>query len=100
VRKNSEAGTEEDRSRLELVGQYHLGGFVNRFERGCLVMRMPDSELAQVGWGWGWGWGWGAGPLLPLPLPPPPLFVETSCGRRQAAGGSACGMPVPCALAH
>ena len=34
VKKNSDATTEEERGRLELVGEYHLGEFVNRFRHG------------------------------------------------------------------
>ena len=48
VRKNGDASTDEERQRLETVGEFHLGEFVNRFRRGSLVMRMPDSELAKV----------------------------------------------------
>ena len=28
---------------LQTVGRYHLGEFVNRFQHGSLVMRLPDS---------------------------------------------------------
>ena len=48
VRKNSDAATDEERSRLEVVGEYHLGEFVNRFRRGSLVMRLPDSDHANI----------------------------------------------------
>ncbi|OAY47208.1 DNA damage-binding protein 1 [Manihot esculenta] len=48
VRKNSEGATDEERGRLEVVGEYHLGEFVNRFRHGSLVMRMPDSEVGQI----------------------------------------------------
>ena len=48
VRKNGEAATDEERQRLDIVGEFHLGEFVNRFRRGSLVMRQPDSELAKV----------------------------------------------------
>jgi DNA damage-binding protein 1 len=48
VRKNDEVAEEEARSRLQFVGGYHLGDFVNRFRSGSLVMRMPDSALADV----------------------------------------------------
>ena len=48
VRKNSEGATDEERSRLEVVGEYHLGEFVNRFRHGSLVMRMPDSDVGQI----------------------------------------------------
>ena len=34
VLKNSDATTEEDRGRLEIVGEFHLGEFVNRFRHG------------------------------------------------------------------
>ncbi|KAJ8449900.1 hypothetical protein Cgig2_029262 [Carnegiea gigantea] len=48
VRKNSEGTTDEERARLEVVGEYHLGEFVNRFRHGSLVMRMPDSDIGQI----------------------------------------------------
>uniref|UniRef100_A0A2P2KL79 Uncharacterized protein MANES_06G061000 n=3 Tax=Rhizophora mucronata TaxID=61149 RepID=A0A2P2KL79_RHIMU len=48
VRKNSEGATDEERGRLEVVGEYHLGEFVNRFQHGSLVMRLPDSEVGQI----------------------------------------------------
>uniref|UniRef100_A0A7S0WJG8 DNA damage-binding protein 1 n=1 Tax=Chlamydomonas leiostraca TaxID=1034604 RepID=A0A7S0WJG8_9CHLO len=48
VRKNLDATSDEERQRLELVGEFHLGEFVNRFRPGCLVMRLPDSELSNV----------------------------------------------------
>lgn len=48
VRKNSDAVTDEERGRLETVGEYHLGEFVNRFRHGSLVMRLPDSEAATI----------------------------------------------------
>jgi DNA damage-binding protein 1 len=48
VRKNSEAATDEERSRLDVIGQFHLGEFVNRFRHGSLVMRLPDSELSTI----------------------------------------------------
>jgi DNA damage-binding protein 1 len=44
VRKNSEAATDEERGKLEVVGEYHLGEFVNCFRHGSLVMRLPDSD--------------------------------------------------------
>ena len=31
-----------------MVGEYHLGEFVNRFRVGSLVMRLPDSEAAPI----------------------------------------------------
>ncbi|CAL5227828.1 g10856 [Coccomyxa viridis] len=48
LRKNSDAASDEDRNRLEMVGQYHLGEFVNKFRHGCLVMKLPDSEAATI----------------------------------------------------
>lgn len=48
VRKNSDGATDEERSRLEVAGEYHLGEFVNRFRHGSLVMRLPDSEVGQI----------------------------------------------------
>lgn len=48
VKKNSEGATDEERGRLEVVGEYHLGEFVNRFCHGSLVMRLPDSEIGQI----------------------------------------------------
>ncbi|XAR59373.1 hypothetical protein NMG60_11015195 [Bertholletia excelsa] len=48
VRKNSEGATDEEQGRLEVVGKYHLGEFVNRFRHGSLVMRLPDSDVGQI----------------------------------------------------
>ena len=48
VRKNDEVAEEEARSRLKVVGRFHLGDFVNRFRTGSLVMRMPDSAFSSV----------------------------------------------------
>ncbi|CAA7023319.1 unnamed protein product [Microthlaspi erraticum] len=35
-------------SKLEVVGEYHLGELVSRFRHGSLVMRQPDSEIPTV----------------------------------------------------
>lgn len=48
VRKNPDAATDEERARLEVVGRFHTGEFVNRIRPGSLVMRLPDSELGAV----------------------------------------------------
>ncbi|KAH9606926.1 hypothetical protein KSS87_009321 [Heliosperma pusillum] len=48
VRKNSEGATDEERARLDVVGEYHVGEFINRFRHGSLVMRLPDSEIGQI----------------------------------------------------
>eukprot|EP01112_Ceratiomyxa_fruticulosa_P020970 TRINITY_DN7283_c0_g1_i2.p1 TRINITY_DN7283_c0_g1~~TRINITY_DN7283_c0_g1_i2.p1 ORF type:complete len:1042 (-),score=227.88 TRINITY_DN7283_c0_g1_i2:442-3567(-) len=43
VRKNSEAASDEERARLDTIGEFHLGELVNRFRVGSLVMQQPDS---------------------------------------------------------
>lgn len=48
VRKNCEGSTDEERARLEVVGEYHVGEFINRFRHGSLVMRLPDSDVGQI----------------------------------------------------
>ena len=48
TRKNADATTDEDRQRLEVVGEYHLGEFVNRFRRGSLSMHVSESGVSQV----------------------------------------------------
>lgn len=44
LQRNNEAATDEERSKLEIVGQFHLGEFVNRFRHGSLVMKVADGE--------------------------------------------------------
>lgn len=46
VRKNSDAATEEDRGRLEVVGEFHLGEFVNRFRHG--TARFPFIVIQEL----------------------------------------------------
>nr|XP_034896823.1 DNA damage-binding protein 1-like [Populus alba] len=46
--KNSEGATKEERCRLEVLGEDHLGEFVNRFRHGSLVMHLPDSDGGQI----------------------------------------------------
>eukprot|EP00894_Picocystis_sp_ML_P001100 jgi/Pico_ML_1/51617/g2612.t1 len=48
ARRNADAATDEERQRLEIVGEFHLGDFVNRFRHGSLVMKLPDTEQAQI----------------------------------------------------
>ncbi|KAJ4810268.1 DNA damage-binding protein 1 [Rhynchospora pubera] len=48
VRKNSDAATDEERGRLEVVGEFHLGEFINCFRHGSLVMRLPDSDTGTI----------------------------------------------------
>lgn len=33
---------------VQMVGQFHLGDFVNKFRHGCLVMKLPDSDAAKI----------------------------------------------------
>ena len=33
---------------VQVVGEYHLGDMVNRFQHGSLVMQLPDNETAQI----------------------------------------------------
>ncbi|KAJ6886504.1 DNA damage-binding protein 1-like [Populus alba x Populus x berolinensis] len=48
VRKNSEGTAEEERGHLEVLGEYHLGEFINRFRHGSLVMHLTDSDGGQI----------------------------------------------------
>eukprot|EP00026_Physarum_polycephalum_P001286 Phypoly_transcript_01287.p1 GENE.Phypoly_transcript_01287~~Phypoly_transcript_01287.p1 ORF type:complete len:1113 (+),score=155.47 Phypoly_transcript_01287:258-3341(+) len=48
VHKNSDAATDEERGKLEMVGEFHLGEFVNRFRHGSLMMKQPESEAANI----------------------------------------------------
>lgn len=48
ARKNDEGANDEDRCRLDIVGQFHVGDYINRFRRGSLVMKLPDSEISKV----------------------------------------------------
>lgn len=47
TRKNADATTDEERQHLEVVGEYHLGEFVNRFRRGSLSMHVSESGVSQ-----------------------------------------------------
>jgi len=33
---------------MQVIGQFHLSDYVNRFRRGSLVMRLPDSLVANI----------------------------------------------------
>lgn len=33
---------------MQVVGEYHLGDMVNRFQHGSLVMQLPDNETAHI----------------------------------------------------
>lgn len=48
VHKNTDAATDEERMRLEVTGEYHLGDLVNTFKDGSLTMDLPDSEVAGL----------------------------------------------------
>lgn len=48
ARKNADAATDEERGRLELVGEYHLGEFVNRFRKGSFTMQVSESGAAPL----------------------------------------------------
>jgi len=48
VRRNAEAATDEDRTRLDPQGEFHLGEFVNRFHKGSLVMQ-PVGDASGDG---------------------------------------------------
>ena len=43
ARKNADATTDDDRGRLEIVGEFGLGEFVNRFRKGSLAMQVADT---------------------------------------------------------
>lgn len=47
-KRNSSASTDQERGRLERVGQFHLGQRINRIRHGSLVMQMPESESAAL----------------------------------------------------
>jgi len=47
VKRNSDAATDEERSRLEVCGQFHLGEMINRFRCGSLVMRLPEINSEE-----------------------------------------------------
>ena len=42
VRKNNDATTDEEKKRLEVVGVFHVGEFINTFRHGSLVMQVPQ----------------------------------------------------------
>ena len=43
----ADAATEEERARLEIQGEFHLGEFVNKFCRGSLLMQV-SVDCSQV----------------------------------------------------
>jgi DNA damage-binding protein 1 len=48
ARKNADATTDDDRNRLEVVGEFHLGEFVNRIRRGSLAMQVAEAEATPL----------------------------------------------------
>ena len=46
--RNSDASTDEERSRLDVAGEFHLGEFVNRFRRGSLVAKSRDAGEVEA----------------------------------------------------
>jgi len=48
VKRNSDSASEDLRQKLEPVGQFHLGEFVNRFRKGSLVMQLPESGSSAM----------------------------------------------------
>ena len=44
VCKNSNSQSEEDRCRLDTLGEYHVGGFINKFVHGSLVIQPNNSS--------------------------------------------------------
>ena len=48
LRKNPDASSDEERSRLDVVGEFHLGEFVNRFRGGSLVAQIPDDDEIET----------------------------------------------------
>lgn len=48
VQRNSGATSDEERGRLETVGEYHVGEFINRFRYGSLVMQ-NNAQVAAGG---------------------------------------------------
>jgi len=48
ARKNADATTDDERERLEIVGEYHLGEFVNRFRKGSLAMQVAETGAAPI----------------------------------------------------
>ncbi len=48
ARRNSDAPTDEDRSRLELTAEFHLGEFVNRFRHGTFKQLLLFLDVADT----------------------------------------------------
>ncbi|KAH8557053.1 CPSF A subunit region-domain-containing protein [Umbelopsis sp. PMI_123] len=48
LKRNAGAATPEERRKLEIMGEFHLGEFVNRFRKGSLVMNQNEVEGSPV----------------------------------------------------
>jgi len=46
LKKNADAPNDEDRSRLEVVGEYHVGESINTIQHGSLVMKVAEGDVA------------------------------------------------------
>ena len=44
ARRNDDAATTEEKARLDVVGVFHVGDFVNSFRHGSLVMQVPPTD--------------------------------------------------------
>ncbi len=40
ARKNTDAASDEDRSRMDVAGEFHVGQFVNRHARTCVFVHI------------------------------------------------------------
>jgi hypothetical protein len=49
VRRNNDATTDEDKKRLEVVGVFHVGEWINTFRQGSLVMQVPQVPDTRSG---------------------------------------------------
>jgi DNA damage-binding protein 1 len=44
LKRNTDNASDDERSRLTLTGEFHMGDSINRFRRGSLVMQLPEAE--------------------------------------------------------
>jgi DNA damage-binding protein 1 len=83
VVRNAAAAADEDRARLDVAAEWHLGDFVNRFVPGSLVMRPPDGAGGSGGEGLGGGGGGGGdatASAAPAPLIVGPTLLYGTIG--------------------
>lgn len=48
VAKNSSSESEEERSQLEVIGEFHVGESVNKYRHGSLVMKSQEPDAIQI----------------------------------------------------